>query len=210
MLLSFYNPDVLGDILIVEVVDDTNVTQAVAKKGNTVRIYNDETNETIGFNFFGLGKDLELNTKGQVFLNDDQVSLLNKKLSADGFSDTLEVDNKPKFVIGHVDEIKEHPDSDHLHITQTSVGLDKPVQIVCGAANIDQGQLVVVALPGAVMPTGSEIWPGQLRGVDSYGMICSAKELGIPNAPKKRGILVLDDGVAGQAFDFEKAEKMFN
>lgn len=210
MLLSFYNPDVLGDILIVELADDADVTQAVDKKDSIVRIYNDETNEAIGFNFFGLGKELGLHTKGQVFLNDDQVALLNQKLSKDGFSDTLTVDNKPKFVIGHVDEITEHPDSDHLHITQTNVGLEKPVQIVCGASNIDQGQLVVVALPGAVMPTGSEIWPGQLRGVDSYGMICSAKELGIPNAPKKRGILVLDEGVAGQAFDFEKAEKMFD
>ncbi|WP_125590407.1 YtpR family tRNA-binding protein [Companilactobacillus jidongensis] len=210
MLLSFYNPDVLGDVLIVELADDAGVTQAVDEKDSVVRIFNDETNEAIGFNFFGLAKELGLNAKGQIFLNADQVSLLNQKISAAGFSDTLEVDNKPKFVIGHVVEMTEHPDSDHLHITQTDVGLDNPVQIVCGAPNIDQGQLVVVALPGAVMPTGSEIWPGELRGVDSYGMICSAKELGIPNAPKKRGILVLDEGAAGQAFDFEKAEKMFN
>ncbi|WP_125760954.1 YtpR family tRNA-binding protein [Companilactobacillus hulinensis] len=210
MLLSFYNPDVLGDILIVELADDAGVTQAVEKKDSIVRIYNDETNEAIGFNFFGLAKELGLDTKGQVFLNADQVAVLNQKLSAAGFSNKLEADDKPKFVIGHVDEMKEHPDSDHLHITQTDVGLDKPVQIVCGAPNIEQGQLVVVALPGAVMPTGSEIWPGELRGVDSYGMICSAKELGIPNAPKKRGILVLEQGVAGQAFDFDKAEKMFD
>lgn len=210
MLLSFYNPDVLGDILIVELADDAGITQSNENKNNVVRIFNDDTNEAIGFNFFGLGKKLNLTEKGQVFLDDDQVSILNDAIAKAGFSDKLVADNSPKFVIGHVDEMKEHPDSDHLHITQTDVGLEKPVQIVCGAPNIEQGQLVVVALPGAVMPTGTEIWPGALRGVDSYGMICSAKELGIPNAPQKRGILVLDSGNAGEAFDFDKAAKMFD
>lgn len=210
MLLSFYNPDVLGDILIVELADDAGITQSNENKNNVVRIFNDDTNEAIGFNFFGLGKKLNLTEKGQVFLDDDQVSILNDAISKAGFSDKLVADNSPKFVIGHVDEMKEHPDSDHLHITQTDVGLEKPVQIVCGAPNIEQGQLVVVALPGAVMPTGTEIWPGALRGVDSYGMICSAKELGIPNAPQKRRILVLDSGNAGEAFDFDKAAKMFD
>ncbi|MFD1417969.1 YtpR family tRNA-binding protein [Companilactobacillus keshanensis] len=210
MLLSFYNPDVLGDILIVELADDAGITQSSTNKNDVVRIFNDETDEAIGFNFFGLGEKLNLTEKGQVFLNTDQVAILNDAITKSGFNDELVVDNSPKFVIGHVEEMKEHPDSDHLHITQTNVGLEKPVQIVCGASNIDQGQLVVVALPGAVMPTGTEIWPGQLRGVDSYGMICSAKELGIPNAPQKRGILVLDSGNAGEAFDFDKAAKMFD
>ncbi len=209
LLLSFYNPDVLGDVLIVELADDTNVKQANEKKDNVVRIFNTETNETIGFNFFGLAEQLGLTENGQLHLDGGQVDILNSELLSAGFTDTLHEDNMPKFVVGHVDEMKEHPDSDHLHITQTDVGLDKPVQIVCGAPNIDEGQFVVVALPGAVMPTGMEIWPGALRGIDSYGMICSAKELGIPNAPKARGILVLNDGKAGDAFDFAAAEKMF-
>ncbi len=209
LLLSFYNPDVLGDVLIVELADDTNVKQASTKNDDVVRIYNSETNETIGFNFFGVAEELNLTENGQLHLDAGQVDILNSHILEAGFKDTLAEDNAPKFVIGHVDEMVAHPDSDHLHITQTDVGLDKPVQIVCGAPNIDQGQLVVVALPGAVMPTGMEIWPGELRGVDSYGMICSAKELGIPNAPKKRGILVLDEGKAGDAFDFVAAEKMF-
>ena len=210
MLLSFYNPEVLGDVLLVETAEDVK-DQATAQKDNVVRIFNEETDATIGFNLFDLGKELGIeNDSGQVFLDDKQVDILNNAIAKAGFSDKLETDNSPKFVIGHVDEIKAHPDSDHLHITQTSVGLDKPVQIVCGAPNVDQGQLVVVALPGAVMPTGAEIWPGALRGVDSYGMICSARELGIPNAPQVHGILVLDKGTAGQAFDFKEAEKMFD
>lgn len=210
MLLSFYNPDVLGDVLLVETAEDV-ATQDTSQKDNVVRIFDGETDKTIGYNFFNLGNELGIeNDSGQVFLDDKQVDILNKAIVQAGFSDKLVTDNSPKFVIGHVDEIKDHPDSDHLHITKTDVGLDQPVQIVCGAPNIDQGQLVVVALPGAVMPTGSEIWPGELRGIDSYGMICSARELGIPNAPQKRGILVLDKGTAGQAFDFEAAKKLFD
>lgn len=210
MLLSFYNPDVLGDVLLVETAEDV-AAQETTQKDNVVRIFNTENDALIGFNIFGLGEELGIqNESGQVFLDDKQVDILNSAIAKAGFSDKLVTDNSPKFVIGHVEEMKEHPDSDHLHITQTDVGLDKPVQIVCGAPNIDQGQLVVVALTGAVMPTGAEIWPGELRGVDSFGMICSARELGIPNAPQKRGILVLDNGTAGQAFDFEAAKNLFD
>ena len=75
------------------------------------------------------------------------------------------------------------------------------LQIVCGAPNIEAGQKVVVAKPGAMMPDGMMIWPGTLRGVDSYGMICSARELHLPNAPEKKGILVLpEDAVVGEVF----------
>ena len=75
------------------------------------------------------------------------------------------------------------------------------LQIVCGAPNIRKGLKVVVAKPGAMMPDGLLIWPGELRGVASAGMICSAKELQLTNAPKKRGILELpQDAETGSAF----------
>ena len=77
----------------------------------------------------------------------------------------------------------EHPDSDHLSITETEVGDGEVLQIVCGAANIRKGLKVVVAKPGAMMPDGLMIWPGTLRGVESFGMICSAKELHLEGAP---------------------------
>ena len=58
--------------------------------------------------------------------------------------------------------------------------------------NVDEGQKVVVAKVGAVMPSGMVIRDAELRGVPSAGMICSAKELGLPDAPEEKGILVLD------------------
>ena len=75
------------------------------------------------------------------------------------------------------------------------------LQIVCGAPNVEAGQKVVVAKIGAVMPSGLLIKAGNLRGVDSFGMLCSARELAIPGAPEVKGILVLDtDAEVGSAF----------
>ncbi len=101
-----------------------------------------------------------------------------------------------------------HPDSDHLQVAQVDLGAQQ-VQIVCGAPNVAAGQTVVAAIPGAMMPNGQLIWPGQLRGVDSYGMLCAARELAIPGAPQRRGILIMpDDLPAGQAFDPTLAEQV--
>ena len=86
-----------------------------------------------------------LNGQGQVLLTADQVKLLNELLTKVGFEDLLEEDQTPKFVVGYVEEMEAHPDSDHLHVTKTRVDNDQVLQIVCGAPNIEQGQTVVVA-----------------------------------------------------------------
>ena len=70
------------------------------------------------------------------------------------------------------------------------------------APNASPGLKTIVALPCAMMPSGALIFPGKLRGEDSYGMMCSPRELALPNAPQKRGIIELDDSaVVGEAFD---------
>ena len=105
-------------------------------------------------------------------------------------------------VIGHVETCTEHPDSDHLNICQVQISDDKTVQIVAGAPNAAVGLKTIVALPGAMMPNGSLIFPGALRGEKSFGMMCSPRELALPNAPQKRGIIELDDtAVVGEAFN---------
>lgn len=82
-------------------------------------------------------------------------------------------------VIGEVLECVAHPDSDHLHVTKTSIG-DETLQIVCGAPNCRKGLKVIVALPGANLPAkGIVIKKGVIRGVESNGMLCSLLELGV-------------------------------
>ena len=96
------------------------------------------------------------------------------------------------FVVGKVLTREKHPDADRLSVCTVDVGEDEPRTIVCGAPNVDAGQTVPVALPGATMPGGQKLGEAKLRGVKSSGMILSAAELEI--AEESAGILVLDDG----------------
>ncbi len=81
-------------------------------------------------------------------------------------------------VVGHVVTLEAHPDADKLKICSVDVGRET-LQIICGAPNVAADQRVVVALPGAVLPGGFKIENTKIRGVESSGMICSLKELGI-------------------------------
>lgn len=82
-------------------------------------------------------------------------------------------------VIGHVLEREQHPNADKLNKCLVDVGDGEPVQIVCGAPNVDAGQKVAVAKVGAVLPGNFKIKKAKLRGEESNGMICSLTELGI-------------------------------
>ena len=106
-----------------------------------------------------------------------------------------------KVVVGYVESKEKHPNADKLSVCNVNVG-EETLQIVCGAPNVEAGQKVVVAKIGAVMPSGLLIKAGNLRGEDSFGMLCSARELQIPGAPDVKGILVLrDDAVVGTPFE---------
>ncbi|MGL6101591.1 MAG: YtpR family tRNA-binding protein, partial [Exiguobacterium acetylicum] len=80
-------------------------------------------------------------------------------------------------VVGRVLTKEKHPEADKLNVTTVDIGQDEPVQIVCGAPNVEAGQDVIVARVGARLP-GIKIKRAKLRGVVSEGMICSLEELG--------------------------------
>ena len=80
--------------------------------------------------------------------------------------------------VGRVVSIERHPDSDHMWVCRIDVGDGEPVQICTGAQNVRQGDLVPAALDNSLLPGGVEIKAKPLRGVPSYGMLCSFKELG--------------------------------
>ncbi len=103
-------------------------------------------------------------------------------------------------VVGYVVSKEKHPDADKLNVCKVDVGTGEELQIVCGAKNVDAGQKVPVATIGAKLPGDFAIKRAKLRGVESQGMICSAKELGINDKllPKEQqeGILVLQSDLA--------------
>jgi len=100
-------------------------------------------------------------------------------------------------VIGYVKERSKHPDADRLNVCTVDAGQGADLQIVCGAPNVDKGQKVLVALIGAKLPGGLNIKRSKLRGVESQGMICSAKELGLNDKllakDQQEGIMVLPE-----------------
>ncbi|EOL41240.1 tRNA-binding protein [Enterococcus phoeniculicola] len=200
-MITAYNKEHVGDTLMVIIANDKEVENVVERKGNVARIQTIE-GTVVAWNFFHISDYLTIEGTGQISLGEEQVAELNRLVKQAGFEDELVVDLEPKIVVGFVKSCKKHPDSDHLSITQTEVADGEVLQIVCGAPNVKAGQKVVVAKPGAMMPDGLIIWPGVLRGVESFGMICSAKELRLANAPEKKGILELPfDAVVGEAFE---------
>jgi len=94
-----------------------------------------------------------------------------------------------KVVVGQILESVQHPNADRLSVCKVDDGSGEPRQIVCGAKNYKVGDKVPVAQPGAVLPGDFKIKVGKLRGIESQGMLCSGKELGIPDDAD--GLLIL-------------------
>lgn len=93
-------------------------------------------------------------------------------------------------VVGHVVSRERHPDADRLSVCRVDAGGDEPIEVVCGAPNVAQGQKIAFAPAGTVLPDGTKLKKTKIRGVVSRGMICSARELGL--GEDHDGILVLD------------------
>ncbi len=98
-----------------------------------------------------------------------------------------------KVVTGRIEKLTKHPDSDHLLVCQMDVGEENLLQIVTGASNVAEGQVVPVAKVGANLPCGKKISKGKLRGVVSNGMLCSSDELNIEVENPVNGIYILPE-----------------
>ncbi len=129
---------------------------------------------------------MKLNRK---WINEEFVDL--SQISDKEFVDTLTVAGQKvetwermdaemkNVVVGKVVSMKRHENSDHMWICQVDVGKEEPVQIVTGAQNVHEGDLVPAALHNSWLPGGVHITKGKLRGEKSNGMLCSLKELGL-------------------------------
>ena len=193
----FYNKNGVGDVAFLQL-DPAEGEFDYHQFGDVVRITQD--NEVTGYNIFNASQHLSLEGNGHIKLTLELVEQLQQTINEAGIDDKLDSDLSPKFVVGYVESKEKHQNADKLSVLKVDVGNDT-LQIVCGAPNVEAGQKVVVAKVGAVMPSGMVIKDAELRGVPSSGMVCSMKELNLPNAPKEKGILVLSDEYqVGQPF----------
>ena len=196
----FYNVNGIGDVLLVQLTTARSQSVTTKSYGDVTAIHDETSDELVALNLFHASSYVDVEKLSGDELSEEIVKQLQEALHKNGADIQLEVDLSPKFVVGHVTEKDKHPNADKLSICTVDIG-DETVQIVCGAPNVDAGQKVVVAKVGAVMPSGMVIRDAELRGVASSGMICSAKELALPDAPEEKGILVLNsDAVVGTSF----------
>ena len=136
-------------------------------------------------------------------------SELADKLTMRGFESEVVADFSAleHIVVGEVKSAKKHPDADKLKVCTVTDG-NETYNVVCGAPNVDKGQKIVFAKVGAVLPGDFKIGKAKIRGAESFGMICSERELGI--SEEHDGIMVLDssctvgakiDTVLGETYD---------
>ena len=197
----YYNEKGIGDVLIVPLNPKNQETFTYEKHGDITKIL-DESGEVTGYNIINASKHFTLEKQGTIVMTEQMLSEMKALFEKDGLTDPLDFDITRKLVVGKVLECEQHEDADKLSVCQVDVGTEV-LQIVCGAANVAKDQKVVVATNGAIMLSGLEIKPTELRGVASNGMICSREELGLPNPDNVKGIYVLDDSyTVGEPFLF--------
>ncbi len=119
------------------------------------------------------------------------INTLNKiGLEVDGVE--FKGENLKSFNCAYVEKCENHPDSDHLHVCKVKTANNNELlNIVCGAPNVRAGLKVILAPCGSVLPNGTEIKKSKIRGIESNGMLCSEKELGIGD--DHNGIYEVDD-----------------
>ncbi len=98
-----------------------------------------------------------------------------------------------KVVVGRIVACDRHPNADKLSLCSIDIGTGELQQIICGAANVVDAEYVAVATIGAVLPGDFKIKPAKLRGIESFGMVCSSAELGLPEMGE--GIMILDESI---------------
>lgn len=192
MWVAFYNKNV-GDVLMLTRGEIPAEQRIVEKHGNVTLLIDKSNHQVMGINVFNHSEKLGLSTNGPQQLSESQWKTLQEIIDQSSIDVVIEGDSKEKFVVGYVEQCRKHEDSDHLSVTSVQVSDTARLQIVCGVSNIAQGMYVIVAKEGAVMPSGSIIWNGELRGVKSSGMICSTRELGLTDLSNEPGIWVLPE-----------------
>lgn len=187
-MLFFYNKKMLGETLLITIKSSEN---NIYEDKKNITLIKDNSGNLVGLNIFNV-ENLNLAGDGNITLTDEQKEKLLTRLEKNGIKIDLDGTNEEYFVVGEVLTKEKHPDADKLSVTTVNIGAEEPLQIVCGASNVAVGQKVIVATIGAMMPSGLLIKKSKLRGVESNGMLCSKRELGLPVDEEVKGILVLD------------------
>lgn len=186
----YYDYESIGDVLLI-VFDSNTIPNVIKRDNDVVSLYKDD--KLIGINIFNISKIMKIKAKGYIPLVSDRVlEVINTILKNSNVAE-LPTQKDSGFRVAKIVDIEEHPDSEHLHICTVDIGEKEPLQIVCGAFNARKDLICVCATPYTFMPNGQSIIPNKLLGIDSYGMLCSGRELNLEGYEGKKGLLELDE-----------------
>lgn len=189
----YYDYESIGDVLLI-VFDSNTIPNVIKRDNDVVSLYKDD--KLIGINIFNISKIMKIKAKGYIPLVSDRVlEVINTILKNSNVAE-LPAQKDSGFRVAKIVDIEEHPDSEHLHICTVDIGEKEPLQIVCGAFNARKDLICVCATPYTFMPNGQSIIPNKLLGIDSYGMLCSGRELNLEGYEGKRGLLELHESYA--------------
>ncbi len=187
----YYDYESIGDVLLIVINSSSEIPNKVIKKDDVTILYKND--ELIGINIFNISKVLKIKAKGFIpLVNEKILDVINHIIENAGL-EKMPLQKESGFRVAKIIEIEDHPDSDHLHICTVDVGDKEPLQIVCGAFNARKDLICVCAMPYTFMPNGAQIIPDKLIGIDSYGMLCSGRELNLEGYEGKRGLLELNN-----------------
>ncbi len=189
---TFYNKTTLKDTLMIIYSSSLQPTKVISKNDVTVLYNNDQL---IGINIFHFSKYYKFKGfKGSYIPNMSKklfdtinIILKNEKL------DEIKYQADSGIKVAKIIDIESHPDSNHLNICKVDIGEKEPLQIVCGAYNVKKDLKVICATLYSYLPSGRQIVPSKIMNVESFGMLCSAKELMLKGLENKRGLHILDD-----------------
>ncbi len=148
--------------------------------------------------------DLDINTKEEIHHLASEMTLTGSKVE-EVVSKGAEIE---RVVVAKCLEVKDHENSDHLHVCTLDIGAEEPIQIITGAQNMRVGAYVPAALDGSTIAGGRTIKAGKLRGLPSNGMMCSFEEIGLDcndyEGGNNDGIMILQD--LGEFRDYTEAD----
>lgn len=192
----FYNRKLIGDVLLIVIDNEAQATH-IETRDDICVIYNND--KVIGINVFNISEVVKFKNEGRIVLPSDTViDIINARLEAFNI-EKLDYVTETGFKVGKILSVEEHPESTHLHCLKVDVK-DQVLDIVCGAVNVKEDMLVVVATIGTTMMDGTVIKPGKLLGEISNGMCCSPRELGIKIEYPPHHLLELEDVEIGSDF----------
>ena len=185
----YYDYRNVGDVLII-LFDANAHSDNEEEYGNVVCLYSG--NRLIGINIYDISKIIKIKAKGYIPLINEKILEVINTILLNANLEPLEYLKQSGDVVARINEVSDHPGNKALKVCKLNIG-DESLQVVSGAENIREDLLCVCALPYTFLPKRRQVIPTTVDGIDSFGHLCTAKDLQIKGAAEENKVFELDE-----------------